>query len=596
MVTGMRGGVADYLKRSRTGASREMDTAFSGGTSTLVDGRQYLKEHAGNYSYARRTAVMVLTSRRFDIIMGMFIVVNIILLVVESDKGAEDLPVPVWVNTMNYLLLGIYVLELLVAAFAYRSMFFNETTNILDLIIIGADVVLVVCSFFLGDLPSISLFRIFRLARVFRAFRILVMFPELHLMVHGLAAALKAIFWGILLVLVVLIVWSIIAVQVIHPLNKEIVEETFDYKDCDRCARAFQSVGQSVLTFIQQILAGDSWGQVSVPIIERHPWTAVFFTAVLVSVNLAILNLILAVIVESAQEARQNDLHTLAVARDRAFVEAKRRLVELCETMDVDMSGCLSLDELLQGYDNVAEFRDLLTMMDLKKKDMSIVFHILDEDKSGTVQYAEFAEQLHKMKNEDMHTLLVFVKFYVSEIRVNVHDQLTLLKYEVAKKLDMLNGSWAGMQRPEACSDFNTKVDNQVDNGEALASSAALWSEEVVSLSQQLSQTQELNHELLRVVNENTEAQAKTLTCLQNSLPRLLQDQVPGAGHNCFALENTLSDGGNHPESSHTMNASPWTKPSGPVTPSLMGRCCTVHRREPAKEHSNPPPAMRRPP
>ena len=35
------------------------------------------------------------------------------------------------------------------------------------------------------------------------------------------------------------------------------------YDGCDRCPDAFASVFDSLLTFIQTILAGDSWGQVS---------------------------------------------------------------------------------------------------------------------------------------------------------------------------------------------------------------------------------------------------------------------------------------------------------------------------------------------
>ncbi len=34
------------------------------------------------------------------------------------------------------------------------------------------------------------------------------------------------------------------------------------YDDCERCSRAFESVAQSALTFTQQVIAGDAWGEV----------------------------------------------------------------------------------------------------------------------------------------------------------------------------------------------------------------------------------------------------------------------------------------------------------------------------------------------
>merc|ERR1719401_164931 len=108
------------------------------------------------------------------------------------------------------------------------------------------------------------------------------------------------------------------------------------YVGCDRCPYAFSSVSQAVLTFFQQIIAGDSWGQVSVPIIEQNPWTVLFFVGVLVSINLAILNLILAVIVEGAQEARQNDQHLLATIKQRQYDTTAQQLYRICEEMDLD--------------------------------------------------------------------------------------------------------------------------------------------------------------------------------------------------------------------------------------------------------------------
>ena len=42
---------------------------------------------------------------------------------------------------------------------------------------------------------------------------------------------------------------------------------------------------------------------------------------------------------------------------------------------------------------------------------MNVVWAMLDSDGSGEVSYDEFVEQLYKMKNDDSHTLLVFIKF-----------------------------------------------------------------------------------------------------------------------------------------------------------------------------------------
>merc|ERR1712232_1172097 len=100
--------------------------------------------------------------------------------------------------------------------------------------------------------------------------------------------------------------------------------------DCERCGRAFESVFASMLTFTQQIVAGDSWGVVTLPIIEAHPWTAVFFVSVLVSIQLGLMNLILSVIVDKAQQAHADDARFVLQQRQEEFERAKHDLLKMC--------------------------------------------------------------------------------------------------------------------------------------------------------------------------------------------------------------------------------------------------------------------------
>ena len=56
-----------------------------------------------------------------------------------------------------------------------------------------------------------------------------------------------------------------------------------------------------MVTFTQQVVACASWGVMTIPAIEAYPWTSVIFMDVLVSVELGLMNLILAVIVVNAE-------------------------------------------------------------------------------------------------------------------------------------------------------------------------------------------------------------------------------------------------------------------------------------------------------
>jgi len=109
------------------------------------------------------------------------------------------------------------------------------------------------------------------------------------------------------------------------------------------------------------------------------------------------------------------------------------------QTMDTDNSGQVSVSELLVGYDEHPEFRTVLQAMDISKEDMGTVFSIMDKDKSGTVDYSEFAMQLHKMKTSDSHTLLVFIQAYVKELREKVGTQISLLQEALHERLEKSN-------------------------------------------------------------------------------------------------------------------------------------------------------------
>lgn len=360
---------------------------------------------------------------KFEMTLAGLLLFNVLLVWIEIDSEAgrpanEQQPdgAPAWVITLNVLLLVVYVAEIVGKLYVYRLSFFTSAFSVVELLIVVLDVCMSVAGAVTGgNLPSMSVFRIFRLLRLARAARVLVLFPELDLMIKGLKGAMNAIFWGCLLVAVVLFSWSIIFVQVVHPLNLE-VAKSGAYDDCSRCVHAYESVLLAFLTFTQQIVAGDSWGSVTVPIIEQYPWTYVLFLGVLVTVSFAIMNLILAVIVDAAQEARKLSDYQVALERDKAADAAKQSLMKVCEEIDADKGGTLCLQELLDGFDSQPEFQKSFKVLNIGKEDMTVIFSILDADNSGDVDYHEFVNELHRMKSHDIHTMLVFIKHYVTEL------------------------------------------------------------------------------------------------------------------------------------------------------------------------------------
>lgn len=498
--------------------------------------------------------------------LGLVILVNLAVLIKETDdaapRGTLDNPVegvgpsPVIV-AFNNLLLLIYTVELALRLYVMRLSFFADSWCVMDFMIVSTDIVLFFCNLILdGNLPKLVVLRCFRLIRLARAFKALAMFPELNYLLRGFACAFQAIFWGVIMVLVVLVIWSILAVQLVHQTNRVVAADDRNiYDGCHRCPEAFSSVWNSLMTFTQQLVAGDSWGQVSLPIIEKEPYLFFFFLAVLVTVSLAIMNLILAVIVDSGQQARQDAIQEKITAKAHEFDNATRLFADLCLEIDSDGSGSLTMEELHNGFDEKIEFADTMKMMGLERTDLEVIFRVMDQDLSGDLNYTEFIDEMRNVRSSEVHSMLIFVKFAVQDIRFNLQRRMDELVLRVegvlpemgtdSKKLSIASeksvdstkdgalptaaGEPAKPQRPAAIDDVKLEAKwEPVPNPCHVLPGPARDERRVPD---ELVELRHVNQELVSVmrdVSRHTAAHTRILGSLERTLPLAVRGAIAG--------------------------------------------------------------------
>lgn len=420
-------GTANKLKAKNTAQGNALADALSAKEPTF---QSQIFSDFELLQPSRKRLAHLLESTAFEGFIGVLIFFNIVLQVLETNERAKGHEVSWELWTLDKIMIFIFMVEVCCRLYAFHLNFFNCWFNIFDMFVISVDITVEFAArVSRQDLPSVTLLRVLRVVRTVRMVRVVrssEMLRELYLMLHSLTSAFRAILWATLLLTVMLTVWSIVAVEILQPINLRVAADG-TYLGCDRCPRAFESVEASVLTFFQQIVAGDSWGLVSLPVMEKEPWTVMLFMAVLVSIELGLLNLILAAIVDRAASARADDDKYQLRERGRDFDLAKKKLVSLCAQLDDDDSGFLTNEELAKGFDSNREFAMAMAAMDVQREDLACLFSILDEDGSGAVDYKEFIEQLHKMKSQDNHMMLVFIKSHVKTIGLQVQEQLTIL-------------------------------------------------------------------------------------------------------------------------------------------------------------------------
>jgi len=143
---------------------------------------------------------------------------------------------------------------------------------------------------------------------------------------------------------------------------------------------------------------------------------------------------------------RQSNIRQQVALKQAQGKAASQRFIELCEGMDSDRSGSLSLDKPVAGYES--NEKDMMDLMDIGESDMEFVFGMPDSDSTGTVDNKEFADQLHRMKSHDQQAL-VFIRFYVMEIRAKVTEHVKITRRDLVSRMDTI-ASFVGAAKEDA--------------------------------------------------------------------------------------------------------------------------------------------------
>jgi len=381
----------------------------------------------------------------FDLVMAIVVITNIGLVAFEADIGADCVMSPSrcsppgWLVGMNIAFLVIYSLECALRLFVQRKAYFRCVWNYLDAMVVILGVVQMCVE---GDsLRQVNMLRLFRIARIVRVLKVLRWAPALWSMISGMIGALQAMSWGLFLVTLLLLFWSIISVEVIHPVAWR-VHDGGD-TDAEWCRHAFSTVMKATLYFFVTLIAADGWAVCAVPIIEDSPLTWSIFAVSLVTVQLGFLNLVLAVIVDNAAEARDASKEEKSAAQKQLQAQSFKKWVDVMQRLDSDNSGSIGLDELMQGYSDKT-VKSMLDDMCIDKSDLEMLFKLMDADDSGELEYTEFIHALMKAQTQDPKVYTMTMQLRLKKIEFLLTERLENHFSEIDRKLEAYLGKAGG--------------------------------------------------------------------------------------------------------------------------------------------------------
>jgi len=434
---------------SRKKKKVEVNSDFVGGASEESDTDASIKERL------LRRATKFLRSKYFANFIVLIVLLDAYCTCLDIDSRAAARETPTTFLVISNLCLGIYTFEFLLLFVVEGRKILTDWTVVLDLLVIFCGFAeLLVSAIVQGDpLNGINVVRALRLGRILRLTRFLRKLRtlrELHKLATMMATCAKTLVWSFLLCFMVMTVWSMLMVETVNPLLQKLQEQSGTFDECGmRCQRSMTSVMEANLLLFQTVIAGDGWAEIAVPLIQAYPACAIIFMGSSLTLVFGVLNLIVAVVVDTFADARQNDVQNLAEEMEDEIQHDRKSLAKLFSRIDADGSGQVTLEELIEGARTNPEFQSRLRVMDIDESDLQMLFEMIDLDGSGAIEAAEFVGPLSRWAH-DSKTAPRFIKYNLMQTMKTQEDLYDLCEdcfKHLALQIDKLFGEVKGLKQ-----------------------------------------------------------------------------------------------------------------------------------------------------
>ena len=238
--------------------------------------------HAGEPPWRARLRSIVEADRFQRFIIGV-IVINAIGLGLETVPFVNE-EIGGLLAIVDHVALVIFVFEIAAKLLVYRLSYFKDPWNVFDFTIVA-----------IALLPMSGGLSVMRALRIFRVARIISVVPRMRRVVEGLLHALPSLGAVIALLAIIFYICAVMATKLFG--------DDFD--------ELFGNLGKSLFTLFQIMTLEDWPGGVVRPIMKVYPYAWLFFIPFILMVTFAVLNLFIAIIVNSMEAAAQEETEML---------------------------------------------------------------------------------------------------------------------------------------------------------------------------------------------------------------------------------------------------------------------------------------------
>jgi len=209
-------------------------------------------------------------------IIGVIVLNSIVIGLQTSDRVVAS--AGSILSILDTAFLAIFVIELAMRFVAYGASFFKRPWSVFDLIVVGVALT-----------PGAEAFSVVRALRILRALRLISQVPTMRVVVEALLRSLPGLGSTAILLLLIFYVGGVMSTVLFKSAFPEF----------------FGNFGGSVYSLFQ-IMTLESWSMGIVrPVMEIYPYAWLFFISFVIVTSMLVLNLVVAIVVDSMQSAKE---------------------------------------------------------------------------------------------------------------------------------------------------------------------------------------------------------------------------------------------------------------------------------------------------
>jgi len=386
---------------------------------------------------SRPLALRVLRSRAYGVLSMVFIVLNALFVMWETEsrarlaaEGKDSEPNNMF-GAAACVFCAIFVSDVILRLVAEQRRFFvsrERYWNLFDVFVslTATAEVAVYCYERMFDTSSLgnlriflrrfSMLRILRLLEVIRKTRsaqVMRFIRELRLMVFCLTGSLRTFFWAVVLILFFVLVFGVYFTD--GAIDFCVANGVMEAESTQDLRKYFGTLSASTASLYMAMSGGAEWSYIMHSLDPLPSEYRILFLVFVTFAILALLNVVTAVFVGTAMQQAQADREMQVLLEMEQQGEFVSLMQQVFEELDTNGSGALSLEE----FEKHIEDERVLAYLRTQHIDISQVrtlFTLLDVDRTGEVDMDEFVGGCLRIRGGATGMDLAVLKYQVEWI------------------------------------------------------------------------------------------------------------------------------------------------------------------------------------